>query len=434
MESHAHGKQTHLLAKDISAAPSPLVPPTSHSPRILVVGGGVIGLTTAWLLLDRGFHVTIVSREWPTFGDDAGPRLTSQIAGALWELPPAGCGPQALQAKLQTVQRCALESLAVYRAVVEQPALASAFGVQMRMFTAFHLNHIDDDEVKRDKIKLIKQVKLEGFSRGTHLLDKYGVNVASHGGLKDSYEHLAPVIDTDVSMAFLTRLVKAKGARLETDTIHGALLAQEDHLLTTYNAAALVNATGVWAGELASDATVYPLRGGVLRLINDGSSFPKVENAMVVSTETKRDGNFRDMAFVLPRNDNILLLGSILHQDSWLLDLTPTCAQVQEMRRRCEDLLPALKNAKVDERYPLAQGRRPMRVDHVRVERETGETPSGRQSRTVHSYGHGGAGWSFAIGSARDVVRLVQGMLQDGQQEVASSGGGSAQSPPLSKL
>ncbi|KAK5996733.1 Glyoxalase domain-containing protein 5 [Cladobotryum mycophilum] len=396
---------THLLGDDFSTAPTPLNQPTAQSSRVLVIGGGVTGLTTAWLLLDRGYRVTIISREWASYGH--GPRLASQVAGALWELPPAGCGPQALQDKLPMVQKWALEGLEIYRTIAENPGLAAAFGVKMRMCTIFHLNNLDQDAVKGEKIELIKQTKLQGFSRGTHLFQKYGVNVDSHGGLVDSYEHLAPVIDTDVAMAYLMRLVWSKGARLETDAIHGDVLAQEDHLLQIYGADAIVNATGVWAGEAATDKTVYPLRGGLLRLINDGTDFPKVENCMVVSSATMRDGNFRDMAFLVPRNDSILCLGSILHQDSWHLDLTPTCPEVEEMRARCEDLLPMLKNARLDPQYPLAQGRRPMRQAHVRVECEDRRTNSGRESRIIHSYGHGGAGWTLAFGSARQVVSLV---------------------------
>ncbi|KAE8147672.1 FAD dependent oxidoreductase family protein [Aspergillus avenaceus] len=401
----------HFIGNDISVSPTPLIRPTSRSHRILVIGGGVTGLATAWTLLDQGYHVTIISREWARYGNE--PRLVSQVAGALWELPPGGCGPQAVKEKLGMAQQWALEGLEIYRHLASDPELSLACGVRMKMFTAFHTNNIDEDELKAKKMETIKQSKLEGFSRGIHLFKKYGVNVASHGGLKDAYEHYAPVIDTDVAMAFMMRLVKRKGGHFATDTIHGDILDQEAHLLQIYDADMIVNATGVWAINAASDKSVYPLRGGLLRLINDGTDFPKVQNAMLVSTETKSDGNFHDVAFVVPRNDNILLLGSILHQVSWNLDLTPDCDTVQEMRARCEDLLPFLKNARLDPQYPLAQERRPMRPTHVRVEREQRLTSQGQPSRIVHSYGHCAAGWTLAFGSAREVARLAKKTLGD---------------------
>jgi D-amino-acid oxidase len=54
--------------------------PVTSGKHILVVGGGVTGLSSAWALLDAGFRVTIISDYWaPAF-----PKLTSQIAGALY--------------------------------------------------------------------------------------------------------------------------------------------------------------------------------------------------------------------------------------------------------------------------------------------------------------------------------------------------------------
>jgi D-amino-acid oxidase len=53
--------------------------------RALVIGGGVAGLTTALCLLDRGVAVTIVA-------ESLAPDVTSIVAGALWEWPPAVCG------------------------------------------------------------------------------------------------------------------------------------------------------------------------------------------------------------------------------------------------------------------------------------------------------------------------------------------------------
>lgn len=81
------------------------------------------------------------------------------------------------------------------------------------------------------------------------------------------------------------------------------------------------------------------------------------------------------------------------------------------MRARCEAFLPDLKNARLDKEYPLAQGLRPFRGRNVRVERELRRTPTEKLSRVVHSYGHGGAGWSLAFGCAGDVKCLLQEVI-----------------------
>jgi len=76
-----------VLEENLSLDPLPHQDPTATSPTILIVGGGVTGLINAWVLLDRGYHVTVVAQRWASFTDEQ--RLTSQIAGALWEFPPA---------------------------------------------------------------------------------------------------------------------------------------------------------------------------------------------------------------------------------------------------------------------------------------------------------------------------------------------------------
>ncbi|KAM3082310.1 hypothetical protein ACMFMG_004754 [Clarireedia jacksonii] len=91
-------KQTHTftLIKDqstidnrLSFTGTPLTTPTATSPHILVVGGGVASHITSWVLLDAGYRATILSKERASYGKEQ--RITSQIAGALWEFPPALC-------------------------------------------------------------------------------------------------------------------------------------------------------------------------------------------------------------------------------------------------------------------------------------------------------------------------------------------------------
>ncbi|KAJ5081226.1 hypothetical protein N7456_013464 [Penicillium angulare] len=398
------------LTEDISVAHTPLIFPSLNSPHILVIGGGVTGLVTSWLLLDHGYRVTMVSKEWASYG--LGQRLTSQISGALWELPPTECGgvsaveQQLNEGDLKTVQEWAQYSFKIYAKLALNKEVARASGVKLRTCTSFQTYRVSDDELKFRKMELARQISPESFQQGLELASKYGVDTNAFGGLKDAYEHLAPVIDTDTAMSFLMRLVRAKGAKFHTDTILGNLIDQEAHILRMYQADAIVNATGM-ARELASDKEVYPLRGGVLRVINDGTDFPKIDNSLIVAADKKDDGTYGERAFVVPRNDNILILGSIEQAHEWDLNLNINSPIVQQMRVRCEEFLPVLKKARLDPRYPLAQGLRPYRSSRIRVERE-GNASNGQQSRIVHCYGHGGAGWSLAFGSSRECIRLVE--------------------------
>ena len=138
-----------LLSKGTSDAPSPLKESTPTSPRVLVIGSGVIGLTTAWLLLDQGFKVTILAKEWPSFAGR--PRLSSQAAGALWKGLPPECGPQAVLDNLDTNQRYTLESYKVYIAVAATPGLQNV--VEMRPCTVVTTDKINDNIIMSKKLE-----------------------------------------------------------------------------------------------------------------------------------------------------------------------------------------------------------------------------------------------------------------------------------------
>ena len=96
---------------------------------------------------------------------------------------------------------------------------------------------------------------------------------------------------------WLKCLVVKKGARLVTGRVSGDLLESEDQLLAEHHAEAIVNATGLDANELAGDCTVYPLRGALIRVVNDGTKFPKVTEALCVTHDGTR-GEEQDVVFI----------------------------------------------------------------------------------------------------------------------------------------
>ncbi|KAH8205268.1 hypothetical protein TruAng_000515 [Truncatella angustata] len=262
---------------------------------------------------------------------------------------------------------------------------------------------VENDDAQYSKMVEIIASGVRGFYRGADLMDERRVD-ESYGAV-DAYELMAPIIDTDKAMEWLTRLVQDKGAQLVTETINDDLLNVEGKLRTRFGADVIINCTGLQGQVLAGDSTVYPIRGGLIRVINDGSDFPKVEAALTITADAVHDSN--EIVFLVPRNDNILLIGGIAEPHEWDLNLTLDSPIIRRMRERCEAFLPDLKAARVDPDYPLAQGLRPFRGNNVRVEREL-RRPN---SRIVHSYGQGGAGWSLSFGCAHDVLLLVEEVL-----------------------
>ncbi|KAL0578233.1 hypothetical protein V5O48_003770 [Marasmius crinis-equi] len=394
--------------RDISPLSEPLVKPTENSKHILVVGGGVIGLTTSWTLLDRGYNVTIISKEWASWGKEQ--RLASQIAGALWEYPPAVCGQHTDKISLQHSKKWCMVAYHIWNAIASDEKLSKAAGVRMMPSAFYFPEPVNSDDFQREKMNEIAASGVVGFNHGgKDLVAKRRID-PENGGV-DAYEIMAPIIDTDTAMGWLMDLVKAKGAKMHTETIHGDLLQQEQSLRERYGVEAIVNCTGIAGAEVAADNSCYPIRGGLIRVVNDGKNFPKIEAAMTISADVARKS---EIVFIVPRNDNILLMGGFTEPNEWSLDLTLESPVMQRMKARCEAFLPELKNARLDPDYPIAQGLRPFRGTNIRVERElrslgTGAAPS----RIVHSYGHGGAGWSLSFGCAGDVVNLIEEAVKD---------------------
>ncbi|KAI2610411.1 FAD dependent oxidoreductase [Hypoxylon sp. NC1633] len=387
------------LWRDISPIAQPLRRPTPKSPHVLVVGGGVTGLISSWVLLDRGYRVTIVSNAWVS--DEQ--RLTSQIAGALWEFPPAVCGQHTDKISLANSKHWSMTAYHIWDGIASIPSLSEASGVRMMPSDFFFPEVVESDKGQTSKMTEIMASGVKGFYRGADIIDERGVD-PSYGAI-DAYELMAPVIDTDKAMVWLMELVEGKGANLVTETISDDLVEVEDELLDRFDADVIVNCTGLQAQVLAGDESVYPIRGGLIRVINDGTDFPKVNAALTITADAAHSSN--EIIFLVPRNDNILLIGGITEPHRWNLDLTLDTPIIRRMRERCERFLPGLENARLDPEYPLAQGLRPFRGQNVRVERELRRTGS----RIVHSYGHGGAGWSLSFGCAQDVAALVDEAL-----------------------
>ncbi|KAH0548031.1 hypothetical protein GP486_008227, partial [Trichoglossum hirsutum] len=399
------------MGKDISLDPTPLKAPTASSPHVLVVGGGVTGLVTSWVLLDRGYRVTIVSKEWASYTKSQ--RLTSQIAGALWEYPPAVCGHHKDAISLYRSKRWSMVSYKVFAAMAADPNLSELSGVRMRRSIFYFRHPIEEDEIQLDKMQDIQKADIQGFKRDISLVQEHDLD--PNYGVVDAYEHLAPIIDTDQAMSWLMGIVRSKGARMVTETIDRDLFQCEDELRARFGADIIVNASGLASLGVAGDKSAFPIRGGLIRVMNDGKDFPKITEALAIPADSIH--GLDEIVFIVPRNDNILLIGGISEANQWNLDLTLDSPIIKRMRARCEAFMPDLKKARLDPDYPLAQGLRPFRTRNVRVERELrrqrGRGDAQRPSRIIHSYGHGGAGWSLSFGCAGDVAGLVEEALRD---------------------
>ncbi len=363
---------------------------SEHRPRVLVIGAGVSGLTTALCLQRRGLAVTVLSEKFA-------PSVTSVVAGALWEWPPSVCGRHHDEAALASAKAWCMTSYEAFNAL----AVDSATGVFMRRACFYFRRPVEEMPEELAKMNELRE-NVRDFAHGAQLIQQNGINQS--GGIADAYSFLAPTIDTDAYLAWLHRELLAGGCELVAGRLEGDLTGQEGRLRELYRAGVVVNCAGLGSIELARDLDLDPHRGALIRVRNDGKSMPRVTEAHCVAHDTSQSG--QGMIFIVPRGADMLLLGGLVEPGEWSLDIDlKNYPPITAMLERCVEFMPALAEAEIDETEPVRAGLRPFRRNNVRLEREPG-------TRIVHNYGHGGAGVTLSWGCAAETVGLVEQALE----------------------
>jgi D-amino-acid oxidase len=248
--------------------------------RVLVVGAGVSGLTTALSLARAGVEVEVVAERFEC-------DLVSVVAGALWEWPPAVCGHHRDETSVHRSKTWAMQSYDVVSDLARDPAT----GVFMRTAN-FYFTH---PQTARELHKMNELApKVRGFVHDPDLADANGIS--PDYGVVDAYAHVAPMIDTDRYMGWLRREAQAAGVRITQRRIEGRLADQETRLRQEYRVGAIVNCTGLGAAA-AHGSQMYPLRGALVRAINDGRRMPKLTQAHCVSHP--EGSTEQDMVFIV---------------------------------------------------------------------------------------------------------------------------------------
>ena len=312
--------------------------------RVIVVGAGVVGLTTAVSLLDAGCDVRVVA-------DATVEKTTSYVAAGVWF--PTHAGPPE---KVAVWGRRTLEVLA-------GQARDSVPGVVMR-----------------ESLALYRQPP----GRPDWTASVGNVREAQQAELPPGYSHglrfAVPQAEMPVYLPWLMGQVRDRGGEIVAQ--HVTDLAE----LSGAGADALVNCPGLAARDLVGDKSVYPVRGQVVRVTNPGLT-------LSVRDEFHPAGR----AYVHPRSSDCIL-GGTLDEDQW--DTTPDPATAASIIARCGEIAPAVRGATVIEHLA---GLRPGRPE-VRLEEST---PDNGGPRIVHNYGHGGSGVTLSWGCAEDVTRIL---------------------------
>ncbi|MET7619321.1 FAD-dependent oxidoreductase [Streptomyces sp. NPDC005408] len=312
---------------------------------VLVVGGGVIGLTTAVVLAESGRRVRVWTRDAPQ-------ETTSAVAGALWW--PYRVEP------LELAGAWSLASLRVYEKLAARPQ-----GTGVRLVAGVHAHE-----------------RLSGL--GPWAAEVEGLREARADELPEGYAGglwaRLPLIDMPVHLGWLRRRLEAAGGSVVTRAVNSLAEAAE-------RARVVVNCTGLGARELAGDGRLRPVRGQLVLVENPGIEewFTAADRASATTT------------YFFPQPDR-LILGGTAEEDDWRL--APDPATAEEIVARCARIRPEIAEARI---LGHRVGLRPVRTSGVRIEAE--ELPGG--GLLVHNYGHGGAGVTVAWGCAEAAAALA---------------------------
>jgi D-amino-acid oxidase len=349
------------------------------------VGAGVIGLTTALSLLRRGIRVTVIA-------DRYAPDLTSVVAGALWEWPPAVCGYHQDQVSLSRSKAWCVVSYRMFAELAREPET----GVFMRPAVFYFHQSVSSNHREASKMEELRRHVL-GFRHDASLISEFGVN--RDFGVVDAYMHLAPMIDTDAYMPWLRREVERLGCTFLKRRIALGLEECAAALRAEFRAGLIVNCSGLGAKELG-DASVYPLRGALVRVLNNSLTTPIEAAHCVAHNEAS---NSQDIVFIVPRGRDLVVLGGLAEPHEWSKDISlENYEPIRRMYQRCVEFLPQLRFASIDASEPVRVGLRPVRQQNVRLELDP-------KLSVIHSYGHGGSGVTLSWGCAEEAASLVEG-------------------------
>jgi D-amino-acid oxidase len=297
----------------------------------LVIGAGVVGLTTAISLADAGLATRIVTAAPPG-------ETTSAAAGAIWG--PVRCGPR---------ERChewARTGLDVLSALAGEgdAGVHQLSGREVSALPALPPAWTD----------LLPDLRVLGPDE-------------LPGGFVAGWRYTAPAVQMPVYLEYLLRRYEGLGGSVAAETVNS---------LDSFAAPVVVNCTGIGARTLVPDDSLVPVRGQIV----------VVENPGITEFYLDHGSDGADYVYVFPHGDTVILGGTAYEGAS---DMAPRPDVAARIVRDCAAVFPGLRDARV-----IAQrvGLRPVRPA-VRLEPEP--LPGGRVLWHNYGHGGAGVTLSW---------------------------------------
>jgi glycine oxidase len=316
-------------------------------PDLIIVGGGIIGLSIAHRAQQRGAEVLVLD------DPEARPPAAGVAAGMLAPVTEADFGED---------PALGLESLEKY------PAWCDELGVELRRTGTLVVARDADDAAVLDRLHAYRAE----------------LGLAADRLLPSRARRLEPALAPTLRLALDVPTDAAVDPRALLAALRARVPVRDERVerVDALDAETVVLAAGAWSGGLA-DVPVRPVKGQILRLRDPRGA------GLIDRTIRTLD------AYLVPRGDGRYVLGGTVEDVGW--DAQPTARGVFELLRDMSEVVPGVLGVELEE---VAVGFRPATPST--------EPVIERRGRVVIATGHWRNGVLLAPATADRVVELIE--------------------------
>ena len=313
----------------------------------VVVGGGVVGLSCAWRLAQRGATVVVLDTSDPPAG------ATRVAAGMLAPVGELAFGePRLLELTLAAAE--------LYPDFVAELEAVSGKSTGYARHGALHVALDRDEAAELRRVHELQRslgLGAEWLPPGRCRELEPGLTPSFHGGVHAPGE---AAVDPRALLGALTRALESEGVELRFGTEAAAALLEDERLAGVrtrpgeeLRAPATILAAGAWSGQagwLPEEARppVRPVKGQILELRARDRAAPCER---IVASER---------IYLVPRPDGRLIAGATVEEQGF--DTAVTAGGVHELLREAYRLLPEVAEMELVE---ATAGLRPATPDNL---------------------------------------------------------------------
>ncbi|MEP6594863.1 MAG: FAD-dependent oxidoreductase [Ginsengibacter sp.] len=280
--------------------------------KIAIIGAGISGMSTAFLLMQKNHSITIYAKAFS-------PNMTSDRAAAFWF-------PYHIRNDRRGIGWCQA-SYDYYEKLAGQ----KNSGISMRQLTKVLRNGVEEEE----------PVWIEFMPENSYRLmhsNELSSNIAK------GYEMQVPLIETQIFLPYLQLLLQGNGVQFIKKEIKDFNELIRDHDI-------VINCSALGSGKLCNDESVIPVKGQV------GLLSPKKNLPIYVDNEK--------LLYIVPRKDAIIIGGTY---EERVETETTDPSVIESLLNNAYEVFPELKQQRAIGSWA---GLRPYRPE-VRVECENG--------------------------------------------------------------